>query len=730
MGLFSGKTRVTVASTAINLIADTPDVVKDSVIVSLIEGKNISRGLLATLSNGLGTRMRQVLAYAESDYTHGLPEGTVQYTDGDNAAVKAVIEAEIGETIEIFFNIVDLPKPDVLARPYLVEVCEWDPETNEVGNPPFTPVYEPTSPVTLVSVVDKGGTSNVVTITYSYEAKDSINDPFGDPFTVTKITEHSLGSVDFKVPYYHVGYFILDEGVPVGGLHYWSYKSNSGLHPTLDLPAGTPLNKPYYPIIPMRYNNQDMAREDVKNTELFITSKKLLSKAGIDMELLAEEINKNPSINDIDHAFIHFGVDLHTESPAGIRYLFEFFLYLKNTAQEYNLASGSTYALSQYRFLPSLPKFSKIRIEDAGMTVEISWGSIVLGAGSGVKCKVGEVIRETTVLPAETVTLDYEQNGTTFTFEKSYLVFYKQVAPSQYLKLTVTGLMHTNYVYGSHTVETTIADSLDPDNNNFLVPLNRFIVEDLTLVEETELMYASFRIIFNSYKITKTKWYESSFFRIIVMVAIAVITGGAGVGVGAADWAITAMSALGLTGTAAVIAATFLTIAANQLITKAISMWAEELGFEAAIALAAVASVALIAGGTGVEMPSWMPDAEVLMQAVTGLTLGTNNIVKGEYQELMSDIADFESASLEQEEELADAQALLLPQDVLDPMFYVDPLKGFDPDETVGDFYKRTIHTGNPGVLVLSTVEEFIATKLQLPDTKSTITNIHLIGVD
>ena len=110
---------------------------------------------------------------------------------------------------------------------------------------------------------------------------------------------------------------------------YYLYQFGTNTQPTLEsLFSVEDLSSPYYPAVPMRVDGADMADSAHQSTELYKTSKKLLNKMGIKMNKIADTINDNESVGDIDYAFIVFSVNLNTTLRANQQYIYYFIKYL------------------------------------------------------------------------------------------------------------------------------------------------------------------------------------------------------------------------------------------------------------------------------------------------------------------------------------------------------------------------------------------------------------------
>lgn len=106
------------------------------------------------------------------------------------------------------------------------------------------------------------------------------------------------------------------------------YKMGSGIA-VLDALNSTSVNitEDLYPIIPLRINNTSV--KDIP--EWYNEAKKAYTIAiGNRFDKLLDTIEDNPSIGDIDYAYVHFGFSLNTQSNDEKLYIYEFFKDLIN----------------------------------------------------------------------------------------------------------------------------------------------------------------------------------------------------------------------------------------------------------------------------------------------------------------------------------------------------------------------------------------------------------------
>lgn len=718
MGFFNNK-RTSVSSTSALLVGDTPEIAKDSIIASILTDGDIVEDLLDSYADGLAIKCRRALQYAESHYTYGLPQGTFEYGSSSDVLVLPILHELEGVPVRLVYNVYDQANPDMLAYDHLSTVRQWDAQTNVVSNPGFVPPVG-SSDVTLHNTLfDDIGT---ILITYRY-----LDDQATEIFATETL---SFSGLDATAVYYHVAYVTLspDQTTVTSNLKYWYYRADSGAYPTLNVLPPVK-ESPYYPFIPIRNNNVDLTHSSKEETELYKTSKRLLDIIGLDYVQLGEGVNGNPDVDEIDQAYVYWGVDLHDDNEYAMNYLYEYFNYLSGVSK-YSKSDYDTWVASDRS---TTPKINRIKAKDLRMSLDIAYLYCDTKVKTGNIGSIGTVTRSTDKrspyihrqlemvwVGSGDAAYEEEQLVEKYRFELSTITFRKQLTDTTYGEVTLKGGLHINNIYKKHTVETTIGDSDDPDNSNFVIPLNRFVVGKLPFPKESGLMYASLRIMFNSYKVTKLKWYETNFFKIVVtLVAVAFTISSFGAG----SWAMGAATALGATGTLATVIAVILTIAVGALTAEAFAVIAKEIGIRNAFLLAVLAtSIAILSNNTAFAA-EFLPTTEQLLMASSALQTGINKVVEEDLRDLQQDHQDFLETKEEQEEELETTIGLLGLDDTFDlnPLLFTQQPMLFFPHESPSAFYERTVHTKNQVQSSLDSITNYVDRLITLPTPFETI---------
>lgn len=710
MGFGSTKTKHITASASYNLLEDQADALEQATAEALITGSDLVSEIVDVYVNGLTTDMRRFYNYGRDHYTNGLPDGAVHYDSASSSTIEAVLATIEGTSVSVWHTIVDSPLAWYWGMQFVAENRGWKESDKLVYSPPFAAQGN----VYIRDIEHLG--NGQIQITYVDQSSTTNSQGKHQKIVETLHTEtFTATDWDLKEVYYHVSYHLVDgEGVPVSDLKFWIYKISDGTYPTLDRPASNQLTSPFYPVVPIRVDNTDMTRTEVQDTDLYQTSKTLLGKLGMDIDSVSAAVHDNPNIDDVDQVWFQVGANLQSENEAVQKYLFEFFS---------DLASRSTNSQADFIAWASgtqdkNPPAEQLVISDPDYMLKLSWYYISDTTYTGSIGSVGYVDRESTVTESES--LGASLFGFLFDFNESSVTFRKQITATTYRELHIHGLVHENFVYKTHRVETTVEDSLDEDNNSFIIPLNHFIMDQLSPKDRQAVYQQSLHLIFNSYDKQKVKWYQQSVFKVILTVIAVVI------------FIYTGMNfysnlLIALEGGAA--AAAYFVI--KQLVYALIFSYAFKLlvrviGAEAAFWIALVTTAYTLGRGLKTGSLKGVPFADELLMTANGLLGGIQSNLQEEMEELMSDSEEFWEQAEEQTEALETAQELLETSDLIDPYTFINPVPYFNPDETPDMYYQRTIHSGNVGILGLDAIHQYVDTMLTLPTTRESIEGLYL----
>jgi len=298
---------------------------------------------------------------------------------------------------------------------------------------------------------------------------------------------------------------------------------------------------------------------------------------------------------------------------------------------------------------------------------------------------------------------------------KNTLVIETQLPDGWIKRVTVHGLELSNRIYRKYTVDTSMRDVImDSDENNLVLPLQFDIAESFTLPQRNTLYADSALMVINSYEITKLKWYQSSFFKFLVIVVALIIT----IWTGQA-WVLELAAAIGA-GLAALLmflATSFLIAFAIQVAaTWLIKTYGDQFGVIGAIVMAVVAIVLTRGKGTAEAMKFMMTTAQYILQGAMALISATNEFLVEEGKKIVNEYADFSAKLEDRYEDLKTATDLLEWKSDLDPLMFARPsrLRSM-PSESPDAFYTRCLGLASNTMYVIhDEIPTFFDARLKL----------------
>lgn len=522
------------------------------------------------------------------------------------------------------------------------------------------------------------------------------------------------------------------------------YRIGSG-NPALDALVNTPpAGNEYYPFIPCRINNKYVSEltdpipfEQAGKAYKKITNSKLTK--------LIEDIDDNPSVGDIDYAYVAFGVSLNVRENACRKYLYNYFEELRQSqiadvgdytiwsglqdVYEANMAIWEAWKTAQSDISdplygtpeptqPSPPPqpVSSVRIKSSGsfangFDMEIKWMSIEEELGTGLAkagAKNGEVWFELGAPNDKTNTI--YNRGLFFLnpLNAERATIYWQINQTTWKSLKIRGMIHRNYIYNGKYVETSIKEALeDAEESGFLVPLHNPTMLGMSLVDTTQMATACCFMVFNCYKVVKQKWYQTGIFKIVLIIAIIAITvvsGGTGAfSAGLLGSAASVGAAIGLTGIIGLIAGAIINAVAAMLVARILSTVSTAIfGEKIGAIISAITTVVVIAMGSSMSAgqglsASWgnMMSASGILNLTQAVGNGYAQYVQSSTNKLAMNTQQLLSNYNKESKEISDAylRDFGYGSGVIDPMNFVDSSTLLI--ETGDQFLSRTLMTGS-----------------------------------
>ena len=527
-----------------------------------------------------------------------------------------------------------------------------------------------------------------------------------------------------------------------GKLKIWIYRYGTGNAALDALFVTTTADGELFPFIPVRIDNKFISDSYLR--DIYALSKKAYKKAtGADFDELVDKIADNESLKDIDYAYVNFGVSLNTKETVGKKYLYKFFKMILDQTGSANLAtfqnqqvtaessnatmrawgaaqsnpSSPLYGTTKpsVTAYPALPMTSMVVTSgrpDMNYSMTTRWNKISEATGSGLLkpgAKKGDLW-----LQKRNAALTYNSlflNALDISNSVDAIQICWQDDDNHWRMLDITGLEHINTIYKGKSVEITGSEALaDDEESGFMVPLHESVLNAMSLKDKTQLSTSCAYVTFNCYKVVKKKWYQTGIFTVIVIVAIIVVAyffppAGASAG-GILGTNAAVGTAVGLSGTAALIAGAAVNAIAAMIVVQLVTKVSTEIfGDKIGAIVGAIAGVVTLQVGTAMAQGASMATAfsglmnptSILamtnavgqgyagyMQAATAEVVGKTEKILTEYQDALEDISS-------KMQELYGTDGLVN----FDPMQLMDAANSSAGSETRTQFLTRTLLTGS-----------------------------------
>lgn len=753
MGLFSSKKETYVGTSVSRVIADEqlPSAIRNGALMALFQNADLVEAISNEMINSLGFKTERMYSYASRDYLYGLPSATIVHNATGEDVFKAVLSNATGHVPDIgYFHYGAINNLHV-GWVQLFEQYGYNAETNQIDSLSVSK----NAPVFLEDMV-------VVVTSASFEAAQpgSYNQwgisPKGgrlsldEHATITKARKyspHSLMEVNPLASFDHVRVHYrweVEETETINGVvktktvvkkeemllpftgydedgEYFQarYTSNGvtrmfthlegqpgfpeldGLFDTTQSTSGT-----YFPFGYLRYNKTKPSKTGTPQE--WASSKKLFGRLGISYSQMVEAVHENADIGDVEQAVLTFAVPANTENEIEQRYLFDFFkrFYVESRAVGVPLSGINSYVGNLKQ---EAPLSISMVIQDSRFKMTLACQGIFKKMVKGVLGNKGthHSGRGVRLVP-ETYLNPFSLEETTELFEVSTHYYRKQVSSEMYEEYEVVGLRMLYHIWNKYKVVG------DENDKILLIPLDRRITRKYSITDREELYARSMHYVFNSVVVVKLKWYQQEWFgEVLFIVAIVISVWSMGSDGGSfASWA----SALGSMTASQIVYAIAVALIKGLIVRFALKIVAKMLGPEVAAILAAVVMLYGAYEGYqagGVDNAPWAKD---LLTAGNGLIQAVSDSYSDMFNHLKTEMEDFSSLVSEQSKELEAANKLLESNTYLFPFMV--------PGESPDDFYNRTVHSGNIGIVGFEAVSNYVETALTLPTFSTTFGEI------
>lgn len=697
MGLFS-KTVLHQATMTQSLVEDTPKVIEPTVLTAILDGSEIVPNVLNGINSCYAQNVKQYWRYGRDNFTNGLPEGSIGTYVIDRGELQIPIDTiypppEGGSNR---LDIVNYGMYDFVG--FFNEITRndgFDPKAISFQKDPVDG-----NAVAISPIPPRAGRQSENELFYNVYFFSPLDDDMFEMIKRTEVRQTRYPMVDGRY-YYYVEFQQLDKDGNESGLPmYFVYDPLSNEFPNVKPPRDTP-DTLYMPVVPLRINNVTLTDDKHKDTELYKTSKKLLDKMELNIEQLHEGVNESPDIGQVDHAYVVLGINIHTDKQESMEYMFRFFDDMMDKArtskEEFELWDAQPDPDDDF-FDISAPPVNSIKISDGTYSTEILFNYIDKESKAGSFGKEGSyrVLFSPYNYRVSKGNYSYQSSQNTMTIEE-------QTAPNQITRIIVAGGIFYNNISGAAQYGN---DYTKNDENNFLIPINLDVYNSMGILKRNAVAYDSLKIVLQAYEYQKLKWYETGFFKFVVIVVAIVITVYTGI-----DFINGALGAFAAGGALGLVIYVTVYIVVSVAIDATFKFAVEKLGLKGVLA---VAAAMVIAGQFGelFQLPWANVIAFIGSRGIASSLAAQTDILQDQFQEF-SAYAEVKTQELNEAMEYMKETASKNMGNLLDPTRLWTDI-GMFPMESPSDFIDRSLSLGNRDSVVDS-ISNFYDTNLLLP---------------
>lgn len=744
MGLFSSKSVTTVGTQVQRVLEDTsiPNSVATGVVKNLYnDDDQMVEYVMEELAQSIGIRAERLRQFGLHNYLYGVPNSSLRTSAAGKEATIAAIQAAVGGPVSLLYyhfgaynnlhfgwkTLVDAYGYDsrtntlivngktvylkdmqvVVTNATLDELAngsmdQWGTPANAGAVPQSTVVGLPSAATPFA--VDANAAGDYVRVDYCWE------DTMNMVVEGVNVSKKVVNTASFTIPVtgLDVGADYHQAKYSMGGReYYWTYCHGQGTVPAVDAIFNTvyATGGSFFPFTYFRYNKTSPLAD--KTSQWYTDSQKMCKYIGMDFDSLADAINKNPDVADVEQAIMMMAVPANTTNKLEQRYLFDFF---SGIYDEIVPVQGTTHGDIEFMHMAlkmgDTVQETSIVIQDARFKMALSYKTIIKKLVAGNIGTIGSYASGDNS-STDNISVPVIGGGTVqWTTPQEMHWYRRQLTEDVYEEIQVHGLKMTYWIFEQYTTTG------DGTSKILLIPIDQAITQHYTLLEREQLYARSLQYVFNSRVVTKLKWYQTGVFRalmVVVAIVITILTYGA-------SWQ-SIVAAIG-SATASQALAWIATKVIEYILTKyAIKAFVKEVGTKFAFLVAVIAAVAAAYQIYTNGALTWLPTGQQMLSAASSISSGIQQQLKTDFNSLVNERNDWQKEVDAKEKLLDDANSLL------DTGLRVDPLVIFG--EMPVQFYQRTVHSGNIGVVGMDAVSSYVDLALQLPKLSDTLGDLH-----
>ena len=761
MGLFSSKTTYTVNVTVQPVFEEEqiPTSALNGLIRGIMQEQDIVPSMLDELSSSMGIRaMTAMYNTKKRGYEVGIPSAQVAtYIQAKDQVISA-IEANIGRKINVEYyymgplnsmhfgwqycydslgykvanNELSVLSAQTgfpcfltdMKATYLREDFDWMLSTSDTGmlaqlGPSPRSGYRPSAPFNTLSGIGQYAeqpayeVSDVATedyVTIQYEFKDA-NGQF-----VTRGLTVSMAALDNTADFHMCRY--TDSA---GNTGFFTYLHGSGTYPLIDLAYALEHSEfgTYFPWCYFRLHGEDAYEEE---TQLSMEQMHdWCDQLGVSYDQLHEGVHNDPDVEDVEQSLLLMAISPGHKHASCREYLFKHFSALHaNALPQVVLDPSLEGKLNAFTSSPSQMQ----HIQDKRFAMSFQFSGISKRRVSGSIGKKGTYDSKFSILSQDsqnylTQTPIGTGTGNAFLEQKGW-IYQHQVTDAVYEEVIVYGL-RVNYEV--HRKKGFAASGEDPE---LLVPIDQAIVATMSVPAREQLLCRGLTMMVNTVIVTKSPWYTSTGFKIVLLVIAVVVTI---LSAGTAWQSIVAAYGIGI----GALALTIMTIIVKAVvISYGVKLFTQAVGPKLALV---IALVAVIYGNTTAASQASAAWAETLVSVGTAMVKEAGQLSQAQIAAGLKDIVEdaeaFSAWAQDQMDGLSDSMTALGLNPTIVGLGAFDVVK-MGPQLILGeepsDYFARTVHSGNIGTVSFDMTEFYVASKMQLPTFNQSQENFNYGG--
>jgi len=495
---------------------------------------------LMKISSVARSRINGYFKYGRDTAIYGLPESNISARILDNTILKTIIDVETGLDVTIIDSKLQVPTKEEYVGFELQTLYGYTPYNNNLLYNGFT--YN-------VDTIDYNYTTNEYDITIS--TSEDITTTITTTTTVvvtnidvttdnvnTVVSERTLveSTISGVVSDVTIELSNIDEVVPIGtvvdsvdivvvgpttvvGEHlvvlhepaysplqfyivkyyttvlgewfYWVYSPELALHPTLDSSNTYIGELEMLPVITLRANTVNTI--DLVGSALLSDTEAMTEILGVDLETFTEGLVASPTIDNVEDAFIHFGVKPSDTSKVVSRTLFQMFNFMYDDSGLIDTDGNNDFVAT---------------FQEHTMNHAMAWTSQTRTVVSGV---IGPVGNYTHNVVGSTLTMQFQ----------GVEEYYTQIVIGELNSVTA---IDREGLWGVKAFNVSAPE--------FFVPISYFFTSSLSPIEQSELLMKSMLVSTYAANVTHLEYYETeafgSFMQIagfVIMVILTIVTG-------------------------------------------------------------------------------------------------------------------------------------------------------------------------------------------------------------